>query len=84
MEEFFRYWGLDWLAMALSLLSVYLLGNKNRVGFLVFSASNSAWIFLGLTWMTSLGIAVGNTIFLFMNIRGFVNWGRQDRPTPSA
>jgi hypothetical protein len=77
MEEFFRYWGLDWLAMALSLFSVYLLGNKNRVGFLVFAASNSTWIFLGLTWMTSLGIAVGNTIFLFMNIRGFVKWTRK-------
>jgi hypothetical protein len=64
--------------MALSLFSVYLLGNKNRVGFLVFAASNSTWIFLGLTWMTSLGIAVGNTIFLFMNIRGFVNWRRKD------
>jgi hypothetical protein len=80
MGEFFRYWGLDWLAMTLSLISVYLLGNKNRVGFLVFAASNSTWIFLGLTWMTSLGIAVGNTIFLFMNIRGFVNWRRKDPP----
>ncbi len=77
MEEFFRYWGLDWLAMTLSLFSVYLLGNKNRVGFLVFAASNTTWIFLGLTWMTSLGIAVGNTVFLFMNIRGFVNWGKK-------
>ena len=82
MEEFFRYWGLDWLAMALSLLSVYLLGNKNRFGFLVFAAANSTWIFLGLTWMTSLGIAVGNLVFLFMNIRGFVNWGRQGGPAP--
>lgn len=78
MDDFLRYWGLDWLAMALSLLSVYLLGNRNRAGFLLFAASNSTWIFLGLTWMTSLGIAVGNTIFLFMNIRGFVNWRKKD------
>ena len=77
MGDFLRYWGLDWLAMALSLFSVYLLGNKNRIGFLVFAAANSTWIFLGLTWMASLGIAVGNTIFLFMNIRGFVNWTRK-------
>jgi len=80
MGEFLRYWGLDWMAMALSLFSVYLLGNKNRNGFLVFAMSNATWIFLGLTWMTSLGIAVGNTVFLFMNIRGFVNWRRQERP----
>jgi len=77
MEDFLRYWGLDWLAMALSLFSVYLLGNKNRVGFVVFAMANTTWIFLGLTWMTSLGIAVGNTVFLFMNIRGFVNWARK-------
>jgi hypothetical protein len=81
MGEFLRYWGLDWMAMALSLFSVYLLGNKNRNGFLVFAMSNATWIFLGLTWMTSLGIAVGNTVFLFMNIRGFVNWRRQERPS---
>jgi len=78
MGEFLRYAGLDWLAMTLSLLSVYLLGNKNRAGFLVFAGANATWIFLGLTWMTSLGIAVGNTVFLFMNIRGFVNWRKND------
>jgi hypothetical protein len=78
MGEFLRYWGLDWMAMALSLFSVYLLGNKNRVGFIVFAMSNATWIFLGLTLMTSLGIAVGNTVFLFMNIRGFVNWRRSE------
>jgi len=78
MGDFLRYWGLDWFAMALSLFSVYLLGNKNRVGFIIFAMANATWIFLGLTWMTSLGIAVGNTVFLFMNIRGFVNWARKN------
>jgi serine protease inhibitor ecotin len=38
MEQFLKYYTLDWVAMILSLLAVYLLGNKNK---------NVTWVFLG-------------------------------------
>ena len=41
MELFLKYYTLDWLAMALSLLAVYLLGNKNKYGFISFSKNYS-------------------------------------------
>ncbi len=68
---------LDWLAMALSLLAVYLLGNKNKLGFISFSAANIIWIILGVLFMNSLGIAIGNIVFLIMNIRGFFSWKKK-------
>ncbi len=69
-----HYYGVDWIAMFMSLASIYLLGNKNRWGFLVFAMANAIWIFLGLTWMHSLGIAIGNIIFMLINLRGFWRW----------
>ncbi len=77
MEIFLKYYALDWLAMALSLLAVYLLGNKNKLGFISFSIANAIWVFLGFVLMHSLGIGVGNVVFLIMNIRGFISWNNK-------
>lgn len=77
MEIFLKYYTLDWSAMVLSLLAVYLLGNKNKLGFLTFSAANAVWIFLGFFMVSSLGIVIGNMVFLGMNIRGFISWNNK-------
>jgi hypothetical protein len=77
MNSFLKYYTLDWLAMALSLLAVYLLGNKNKMGFISFSIANTIWVFLGFFLMNSLGIAIGNIVFLIMNIRGFITWRKE-------
>jgi hypothetical protein len=74
MSAFLTYWGADWVAMALRLTAVYMLGNRARAGFLVFASANLVWIVLGLFFMNSLAIAVGNLAFLTMNLRGFVRW----------
>lgn len=76
MEVFLKYYALDWLAMGLSLLAVYLLGNKNKLGFVSFILANMLWTILGFTLINSLGIAIGNLIFLVMNIRGFMSWNK--------
>ena len=77
MINVFNYYGLDWLAMGLSVLAVYLLGNKNRLGFITFMTANMLWIFVGFVLMQSAGIALGNIIFLVLNTRGFLKWQGQ-------
>jgi hypothetical protein len=77
MDVFFKYYGLDWVAMAASLFAVYLMGNKNRFGFLSYIIANSLWIYLGIFKMQSLGISVGNGFFLMMNLRGYLKWTKQ-------
>ena len=77
MESFLKYYGLDWIAMASSLLAVYLIGDKNRFGFLSYIIANSLWIYLGVFKMQSLGISVGNIFFLMMNLRGYLKWKSQ-------
>lgn len=78
MDHLFNYYGLDWLAMSLSLLAVWMLGNKNKFGFLVFVAANAVWVALGLTLIHSYGIVVGNLFFLVSNARGFANWRKAE------
>ncbi|WP_425598072.1 hypothetical protein [Flavobacterium crassostreae] len=51
-----------------------MLGNKNKWGFIIFAISNVVWMFLGFVLMNSLGTAIGNAVFLVINIRGYINW----------
>ncbi len=74
MANIFEYYLVDWLGISLSLLSVYMLGNKNKWGFIIFAISNVVWMFLGFVLMNSLGTAIGNAVFLVINIRGYINW----------
>lgn len=78
MEIFLKYYALDWAAMTLSLFAVYLLGNKNKLGFISFSVANAIWVFLGFFLMNSLGIGIGNIVFFIMNVRGFFSWNKQN------
>ena len=71
---FLHYYGLDWLAMALSLLALWLIGNKNRLGFAAFVLANLTWMVVGVWLMQSVGIVLGNIVFMVMNIRGYANW----------
>lgn len=65
--------GLDWGAMIFSLLALYLIGRRNRLGFLSFIAANVCWVSIG--WLTmSPAIMFGNIIFLILNLRGYRNW----------
>lgn len=74
MDLFWQYYGLDSLGMLLSLLAMYMIGNQNRWGFVVFAVANVLWVYLGVYLMDSIGIAVGNLIFLIINVRGYLRW----------
>lgn len=76
MESIIAYYGLDWLGMGLSLLAVYQLGNKNKFGFINFIIANLIWVFLGIFMMDSIGLTIGNIVFLIMNARGYFNWNK--------
>lgn len=76
MENIFAHYGIDWLAISLSLYGAYLLGNKVKVGFIVFAISNVFWVILGVFFMASYGMALGNFAFLLLNIRGYIHWNK--------
>jgi hypothetical protein len=76
MHEVFKYYGLDWMAMILSVAAMILLGNKVKWGFVFFLIANLTWIALSVLLLNSWAIAIGNSIFLITNLRGFIKWNK--------
>ena len=80
MTEHFQYYGIDWLATVLGLTGVYLLGNKNKLGFIIFMGASVSWVTFGI--MTgSLPVIVGSSIFFIMHMRGFLSWSKEAKET---
>lgn len=79
-----KLYGLDWFAMLLTLLSLVLIGNKNRLGFVSFMVANLSWIAVACL-LGNLAIGIGNLAFFVYNLRGFKEWGRPaGSPSKSA
>lgn len=52
-----RYFGFDWIAMALTFTAIHLLGSERRAGFLIMSTGNIAWTAIGL-WAGSYAMGI--------------------------
>ncbi len=78
--QFLQYYGIDWLATILGLTGVYLLGNKNKIGFIVFMGASLSWVTFGAL-TGSVPVVVGSMIFFIMHLRGFISWLREERRT---
>lgn len=77
MTDLLKYYGLDWIAMLLSVIAMILLGNKVKWGFTLFMLANFTWILLGFLLLHSYAIILGNIIFLITNTRGFLKWNAE-------
>ncbi len=77
MTDLLKYYGLDWIAMLLSVVAMILLGNKVKWGFTLFMLANITWILLGFLLLHSYAIVLGNIIFLITNTRGFLKWNAE-------
>ena len=68
-----RYFGFDLVSAGCGLAGLYLLGNKNRYGFLLcLVASAFGIVFAALA--LSLPLMLLHVILLFVNLRGFFRW----------
>ena len=73
-----QYYGIDWLATACGLTGVFLLGNRNKYGFLIFMMASASWISFGFLTQ-SFAVIIGSSIFLIMHFRGWLKWQRDER-----
>ncbi|MGI8848759.1 MAG: PnuC protein [Pyrinomonadaceae bacterium] len=71
-----QFYGIDWLATVCGLTGVYLLGNKNKNGFLVFMMASLSWNAVGVL-IGSYAIIIGSSIFFIMHLRGWFNWSKR-------
>jgi hypothetical protein len=67
------YYGVDWVAMTLTLLAIYYIWNKSKYGFVLMILGNIAWIALGFL-SQSLAMILANVLFAAMNVRAIYLW----------
>jgi hypothetical protein len=72
-----QYYGIDWLATVCGLTGVYLLGNKNKLGFALFMIASLSWATFGVL-TKSTAMIIGSSIFFIMHLRGWLNWRREE------
>ena len=74
-EMMLNYYGVDWLAMIMTFLSLYFLGKKSRAGFLYGLGANASWLAFGVM-AGSIANPVANVVFAILNIKGYRHWSR--------
>ncbi len=72
-----HYYGIDWLATVCGLSGVYLLGNKNKIGFILFMIGSLSWAVFGVL-SGSIAMTIGSLIFFTLHLRGFLSWKRTE------
>ena len=78
-ETVFRYYGIDWIALALNATAIYLLGKKRKSGFTFGVVANVAWIVFAVL-AHSLATVVACTIFVILNVKGWRSWSQEQSP----
>lgn len=80
MDFLSNYYGIDWLATVLGVLTAYLLGRKQKIGFIIGTLGGLSWLAFGIIAESSATI-VANVIFIFLYIKGYIYWKKDHSPT---
>ena len=78
-ETILKYYCIDWIALVLNAVAIYLLGKKRKAGWSLGIAANIAWIVFGIL-AHSVATVVACSIFVALNVKGWLNW--RTEPTP--
>ncbi len=71
-----QYFGIDWLATVCGLTGVYLIGSRNRYGFLIMMLASLSWMTVGCM-IESWALIAGSAVFFGLHVRGWINWGKR-------
>jgi len=76
MLNYMQYYGLDWIAMVITLFALLYIGNKNKIGFIIMMCGNTSWIVVGVK-AESMAMIIANVFFFLMNFRAIVKWSHE-------
>jgi nicotinamide riboside transporter PnuC len=79
LELIGKYYGTDWLAMSMAFLFIYYVGEKKRHGFIFGILVSIFWLIFAFL-AQSVANVIANVAFVFLNIRGYVYWGKEGSP----
>ena len=65
---------MDWIAAIFELFGLYIVGNKNRIGFILNLCCGVCWIAYVLINKHTYGLLLVIIPAIFINIRNFIKW----------
>jgi hypothetical protein len=68
----------DWIAAILELFGAYIVGNKNKVAFILFFLAGICWMVYVATTNTTHGILIVVIPAMCMNVRNYIKWSKDD------
>ena len=72
---------MDWIASALEILSKWIIGNKNKWGFVLALICCLAWGYVAID-KEVYGLFLAIIPAIVINIRNFIKWNREDQCKP--
>lgn len=69
---------LDWVASGLELTAGWILGNKNRFGFILAILCGICWALYVLMSKSTYGLLIVVIPGLVINVRNWIKWGKED------
>lgn len=75
---YMQFYGVDWIATVAGLTGVYLIGSKNKFGFLIMMVASLSWMAVGFM-IGSLALILGSTVFFSLHVRGWLKWNQEAR-----
>jgi hypothetical protein len=77
VDDLLHYLGTDFVGLALSFVSLWLLSRKRRGGFLFGALANGAWLCFGFL-SHSAATVYANLLFGGMNLNAWARWKHDD------
>jgi len=71
-----RYYGFDWVGTVLGLASIYCLGRRQRVGFLLRILASGFWVAFGIVAGTPAAV-VANAAAIVLSANALRAWARK-------
>ena len=71
---------MDIVAGIIELISVWMIGNKVRIAFLLLNVANGFWIWAAVTHHM-YGLLLICIPGIFINIRNYIKWGKDEKST---
>lgn len=67
---------MDWIAGILTLMGMWMVGEKNRWGFMVLFLNEFVWLYVILTREEIMGFLPLCFALIYINIKAFIDWGK--------
>lgn len=69
----------SWIAAATELFGIWVVGNKNKWGFIINIVAGLMWIAVAVFNLPAQGLLLVVVPALFINTRNFIRWRRENK-----